>query len=75
MGSVKIYIIQINDYLPAGIKLWYRDKKTVRYSCTLTVSENTHGALVAVFKMVDSPFLTVYPNHCRVVGERMVKKS
>lgn len=69
--SKKIYTIQIES-APVGMSIWYRDKIGETYQATLTIHENTHGNPVPVFKLSVAPFFHVYPNHCKVIDEKII---
>jgi hypothetical protein len=71
MSQKKTYTIKINEALPAGIALWYREKGGSTYDAHLAIHENSHGSPAPVFKLSGPPFFHVYPNHCTVINEKL----
>jgi hypothetical protein len=69
----KIYKIRINNDLPVGINLWYRWEAGKEFDAQLSVHENSHGTQVAVFKLSIPPFFHVYPQHCTIIGEKVIR--
>lgn len=68
----KIYTIRISQNLPDNLSIWYRRNVGETYRATLAVRENSVGNQVPVFVLSDPPFFHVYPNHCEIVGEKLV---
>jgi hypothetical protein len=70
--SRKTYTIRINEDLPTGINLWYREKGGNTYDAHLAIAENKGGQPAPVFKLSGPPFFHVYPNHCTVINEKLL---
>jgi hypothetical protein len=71
----KIYKVQIDNPPGSGTQMWYRNKVGETYDTTLGIRETEKGNNVPVFVLSGPPFFHIYPNHCKIVGEKIIKSN